>query len=116
MYSISLKVSDCIRPDALSDMLNIISDISREVSVEFNPQPYDVADLKDMCEEVVVGTFEYEDDEIFTHLLESIDFELVNTYGCSLIALRGDSIFELEEDDTIYISDDLGEVAWEDDE
>ena len=116
MYSIAVKVSDCIRPDACSDMVNHIIESCRGTSVEFQPMPYDVAKLKDMCEEVTLGKFEYENDEDFMSLLESLDFELAENFGCSLIAMRGDSIFELEEDDTIYLVDDLGEVEWVDED
>lgn len=115
MYSISLKVSDCIRPDALSDMLNHIVEAVRGTSVEFQTMPYSLERVKDECEEVTLGIFEYSDDEEFTHLLESLDFELAENFGCSLIALDADSIFEMDEDDVLYLTDDTGDMAWVDD-
>lgn len=115
MFSISLKVSDCIRPDALSDMLNHILESTRGTSVEFHTMPYSLESVKDMCDEVTLGTFEYSDDEEFTHLLESLDFELAENFGCSLIALDADSIFEMDEDDVLYLTDDTGDVEWVED-
>lgn len=114
MYSIALKVSDCIRPDALNDMLNLIGEATRGTDVVFEPMSYDLAKVKDMEQEVMLGTFEYSDDEAFTSFLEVIDFEISAGFGCSFVALLGESVFELEADDTIYLIDDLGEVAWED--
>ena len=55
MYNISLKVSDCILPDAMSDILNKIIEYSKGTSVEFTPIPYSVDKLKDMEEEVTIG-------------------------------------------------------------
>ena len=115
MYNISLKVSDCIRPDAMSDILNKVIECCRGTSVEFIPVPYSVDKLKDMCKEVTIGIFEYEDDEEFCSLFESLDFELFETFGCSLIPLDADSIFEMDENDVLYLTDDTGDVEWVED-